>query len=282
MMNYFRPQSTEEALKLAQNPGMFFLAGGTDLILHMKDGIVKPNGLIDLGRIPDLQVIRQFEGCLEIGSMATFADLGRSELIREQAFALWQACQTMGSPQIRHQATLGGNLGNCSAAADGLSPLLALGAEVQLVSAKGEEKLPLAALLERSQLLESGTLIKGFVIPLHGWDSGFAKLGRRQALAIARLSAAIAVKRKDKVAVAVRVAFGAVGKRAFLSETLAQSLSGREMNDSWLEDAVKGSQTVIAESLGSRASAPYKRVAVGGVMRQALDFALGGGKIGGD
>lgn len=281
-MDYFRPLSIEEALGLAQQPGRLFLAGGTDLSLHMREGRINPLGLIDLGRIAELKEIRLEGEWLEIGSMTTFYDLGQSDLIRKQAKALWQACQTMGSPQIRHQATIGGNLGNCSPAADGLPPLLALGAEVELVSARGRERVLLADLLKRTPLLESGTLIKRFLIPLQGWDSGFAKLGRRQALAIARLSTAFALKRQDGVALEVRAAFGAVGRRAFLSEPLAQSLSGRVLNESWLEDAVKGSQKAVAEALGSRASAPYKRVAVGGVVRQALKTMLGGGNHDGD
>lgn len=281
-MDYFRPLSIEEALELAQQPGRRFLAGGTDLSLHMREGKINPLGLIDLGRIAELKEIRLAGEWLEIGSMTTFSDLGESNLIRKEAKALWQACQTMGSPQIRHQATIGGNLGNCSPAADGLPPLLALGVEVELVSAQGGERVLLADLLQRSPLLEPGTLIKRFFIPLQGWDSGFAKLGRRQALAIARLSAAFALKKQDGVAAEVRVAFGAVGRRAFLSEPLAQSLSGRALNESWLEDAVQDAQKAVAEALGSRASAPYKRVAVGGVVRQALETILGGGNHDGD
>lgn len=268
-MKYFQPHSLEEALEI-QESDLAFLAGGTDLVLHMRTGKVKPAGLIDLGKIPALREIREVDGSLEIGSMATFSELGRSELVFNKAHALWQACQTMGSPQIRNQATLGGNLGNCSPAADGLPPLLALGAEVHLISNKGEEFLPLTTLLSRSPLLEQGTLIRGFRIPIHGWRSGFAKLGRRRALAIARLSVAVAVEVNGAQADNVRVALGAVGRRAFLSETLGQDLSGQELNSSWLEKGVIEVQRIVGEALGTRASAPYKRVAVSGVFREAL------------
>ena len=269
-MKYFQPHSVEDALEIAQTSEAAFLAGGTDLVLHMRTGKVQPSGIIDLGKISVLREIKITDGFLDIGSMATFAELGQNELVSQNAYALWQACQTMGSPQIRNQATLGGNLGNCSPAADGLPPLLALGAEVHLMTGEGEEVVPLSTLLSRNPLLERGTLIRGFRIPLQGQQSGFAKLGRRKALAIARLSVAVAVETNGTRVENVRVALGAVGRRAFVSEALSQELSGQELNEAWLEKGVLEVQRIVREALGTRASAPYKRVAVSGVFREAL------------
>ncbi|SDH41845.1 FAD binding domain-containing protein [Desulfosporosinus hippei] len=269
-MKYFQPQSVDEALEIAHTSEATFLAGGTDLVLHMRTGKVQPLGLIDLGKISVLREIKEIEGSLEIGSMATFAELGKSELVFRKAHALWQACQTMGSPQIRNQATIGGNLGNCSPAADGLPALLALGAEVCLSTKAGNEILPLESLLSRTPLLEQGALIRGFHIPMNGQKSGFAKLGRRKALAIARLSVAVSVQLNGSRTDNVRVALGAVGRRAFLSEALGQELSGQELNNELLEKGVIEVQRIVREALGTRASAPYKRVAVAGVFREAL------------
>ncbi len=274
-MEFFQPQNLTEAVERS-GLDTCFLAGGTDLVLQLREGKAKPQVLVDLSRVTELKYLTAAGGCLEIGSMLTFAELGGSELARAKANALWLACQSMGSPQIRNQATLGGNLANCSPAADGLPPLLALGALVRLVSRRGEETVPLAELLSRRPLLEVGTLIRGFRIPDQGWKSGFAKLGRRRALAIARLSVALAVEREGNQAKRVRVALGAVGERPFLSEALAEMLQGREMNEAWLEDAAAAAQQVVASALGSRASAPYKRVAVSGVMREAWASLAGG------
>ncbi|SHH96982.1 FAD binding domain-containing protein [Desulfosporosinus lacus] len=269
-MKYFQPYSVEEAIEIAHASESTFLAGGTDLVLHMRTGKAQPSGLIDLGKISVLREIKEVDGFIEIGSMATFAELGNSELVAQNAYALWQACQSMGSPQIRNQATLGGNLGNCSPAADGLPPLLALGAEVHLISQEGEEFVPLSTLLSRTPLLGQNTLIRGFRIPITGWQSGFSKLGRRRALAIARLSVAVAVEINGTRVENVRVALGAVGRRAFLSESLGRELSGLELNGAWLEKGVLEVQQIVREALGARASAPYKRTAVSGVFREAL------------
>lgn len=269
-MKYYKPKSVREAVEIAQTSEADFLAGGTDLVLHMQTGKIQPIALIDLRMIPELKVIRESDGFIEIGSMTTFAEMEQNQLINKNAYALWLACQTMGSPQIRNQATLGGNLGNCSPAADGLPPLLALGTEVHLISSNGSELVPLENLLTRSPLYAKDTLIQGFRIPLKGLKSGFAKLGRRRALAIARLNVAVAVEMNGDIATQVRVALGAVGRRAFLSESLAQELSGQKINEAWIEKGIEQVQLVVREALGARASAPYKRVAVAGVFREAL------------
>jgi len=269
-MKYYQPRSVSEAVDLARTSEATFLAGGTDLVLHMQTGKAQPNTLIDLGKISELREIKETDGYVEIGSMATFAEIGQNNLVSQNAFALWQACQTMGSPQIRNKATLGGNLGNCSPAADGLPPLLALGADVHLLSRTGEELIPLASLLSRTPLMPQDTLIRGFRIPLRGLQSGFSKLGRRQALAIARLSVAVAIEVEGGQVGKVSVALGAVGRRAFLSEVLALALSGQELNEAWFEKGIEVVQRVVREALGERASAPYKRVAVSGVFREAV------------
>ena len=268
-MKFFQPRTVSEAVSMAQIPGMAFLAGGTDLVLSIREGKTRPDGLIDLSGLPDLREISVRDDALRIGSMATFRDLSDSSPVKEHARALWLACQTMGSPQIRNQATIGGNLGNCSPAADGLPPLLALGAQVHLIDAAGEETLALAELLKQWPLPPSA-LITGFSIPISGGLSGFSKLGRRQALAIARLSIAVTIQVQGLRAEEIRVAFGAVGKHAFLSDSLAIKLAGKEITEQWLEEAVQGAQSIVRDALGNRASAPYKRIAAGGVMRQAL------------
>ncbi len=269
-VKYYQPQSVSEAIETAELSEGMFLAGGTDLVLQMQRGKIQPGVLIDLGKIPELREIREANGYIEIGSMATFAEMGQCQLLAQKATALWLACQTMGSPQIRNQATLGGNLGNCSPAADGLPPLLALGADVELISRQGVTIVPLVDLLQQTPLFSTGTLIRGFRIPQKGWHSGFAKLGRREALAIARLSVAVAIEQVGPQVGNVRVALGAVGKRAFLSDSLALELKNREFNEDWLEKGIVEVQRVVREALGARASAPYKRVAVAGVFVRLL------------
>ena len=278
-MDYVKPLTALEALQAGQGKGACYLAGGTDLILQWRRQQIEPRTLVDLGGVQELKTFGREGRCVVIGSMVTFSELLRSDLVREEATALWLACQTMGSPAIRNQATLGGNLGNCSPAADALPALLALGAQVSLMSESGLETVDLAELLQRQPVLFPGTLIRDFRLPLNGWRSGFAKLGRRSALAIARISVAVSVKLDGQFVSAIRIALGAVGPRAFLAQDLADVLNNREINGEWFELAITGAQNVVREALGDRASAPYKRVAVGGVMREALAFLKAEGEV---
>lgn len=269
-MFYIRPRSIVEAVEAGEQPGVLFLAGGTDLILKIRQGQVQPRGLVDLQDVPGLHQIQVKGDRLEIGSMVTFALLLQNNTVEKEARALWLACRSMGAPQIRNQATLGGNLANCSPAADSLPALLALAAEAKLVTRSGETILPLAELLRHTPLWQPGTLLTGFRLPLNGRVSGFAKLGRRQALAIARLSVAVSLQEEKGRAIGVEVAFGAAGKRPFLSADLGEKLSGLALNSDFSAKACREAKEVVRQVLGERASAPYKREAVAGVMRAAL------------
>ncbi|CAA7602981.1 CO dehydrogenase flavoprotein C-terminal domain [Acididesulfobacillus acetoxydans] len=269
-MYYIRPQTLAKALEAGEEPGMLYLAGGTDLILKLRRREVQARGLVDLQAVAELRQIRAGGDWLEIGAMVSFADLLNNDTAAQEARALWLACSSMGAPQIRNQATLGGNLANCSPAADSLPALLVLQAQVRLLSRSGEVLLPLAEVLGRTPLWQPGTLLAGFRLPLRAGVSGFAKLGRRQALAIARLSAAVALREENGRACGVRVAFGAAGKRAFLSLDLAEELNGLVLDRGFTELACRQAKKVISRALGERASAPYKKEAVAGVVREAL------------
>ena len=281
-MEYARPENVVEAVSLGRIQGASFLAGGTDLVLQMRNGMIRPRLLVDLGRLDELAQITESDGWLEVGSMTTFAQLGGADLVKRHATALYQAGRVMGSPQIRHQATIGGNLGHCSPGADGLPPLLALGCWVRLQSPDGKEVLPLGELLQRRTLLAPGTLIRGFSIPLPGSGpmagygterrSGFAKVGKRRALAIADVSVAVAVSMAGGYVREAWVALGAAGERPHLNYGLADKLRGRRMDAAWLEMAVTGAKKAVADELGTHPLAPYKREAVGGAMREALKY----------
>lgn len=273
-MNCCRPETIEDAVSYASNPNAKFLAGGTDLVLQIRQGRVKPSLIIDLGHIKGLKLIEKDGDYLFVGSMVTFAQLEKNRLVCRHIPPLQNLCQTMGSPQIRNQATIGGNLGNCSPAADALPLLLAAETEVVIHSTRGAEIIPLNELLKTENLLSQGSLIVGFRIPDRDYLYGFAKLGRREAMAIARLNAAIGLKISysdhEPRAEKVNVAIGSVSRRTFISNEVAQALEGEKINHEWYEKLIFTAKNVVRTVLGDRASAPYKREAIAGVVNQAL------------
>ncbi|MEQ8822216.1 MAG: FAD binding domain-containing protein [Sumerlaeia bacterium] len=142
---FFRPTSLEEALALKAEwgPDLRPSAGCTDLLVKIRAGIMAPRAFLDLSHIEGLRSIRREESWLRLGATATARDCLQDPWIHERFPALWRACQWLGGPQMQHQATLGGNLGNASPAADTVPAIMAAGGEVVLRSESAERVLPL-------------------------------------------------------------------------------------------------------------------------------------------
>src|SRR6476659_159034 len=148
-MSVLNPTLLADALEaLAAQPTALVLAGGTDAMVEINMGHRRPSAVISVGRIPELRSWtydiaggNSRPARLRIGAGVTYAEI-ETEPLSTWVPALGQAARTVGSPQIRHAATLGGNVATCSPAGDGLPVLAALDADVHLVSASGSRKLP--------------------------------------------------------------------------------------------------------------------------------------------
>ncbi len=137
---YHRPRTLQEAVALlaAKGEGAKVLAGGHSLLPLMKFRLARPAALIDLGRIPELAGIREADGAIRIGPMATHASLAGSDLLRRRFTALSEAAGLIGDAQVRHRGTLGGGLAHADPAADYPAPVLAFEAEIRVVGPRGE------------------------------------------------------------------------------------------------------------------------------------------------
>ena len=143
MPEYYAPREIKEVLSLLemQGAGAILVAGGTDVLVAMRAGLLSPSAIIALHKIPELHGITINDGIIAMGAMTTFSAIAESSLIREQAFLLAQAANAVGSPQIRNRGTVGGNIVNASPAADTVPALMALDAKVKLVSVKGTREV---------------------------------------------------------------------------------------------------------------------------------------------
>src|SRR5712692_9087940 len=142
--NYLQPGSLEEALQMLQqlNGQARLVAGGTDVLVELQRGVKATRTLIDISAIHDLKYIRHEGEYLYLGALATHNDVIASSACVQYALPLAQACWEVGAPQIRTRATVAGNLITASPANDTITPLLALGAEVVLLSSTGERVVP--------------------------------------------------------------------------------------------------------------------------------------------
>ena len=185
--DYFKPKTLEEALTLLAKYGekAKLIAGGTDVIVMIKQKTMAPDVLISLQGIPGLDQIK-FNGSLSIGPMVTHRAIEKSEIIRKNFSALTDAVDDLGSIQIRNVATIGGNICTAAPSADTATPLLVLGTQVKIKNLKEERTVPIEEFFKGpgETVLKTGEMVKELLIPkpLPNTGSAYYKLQRRLAL----------------------------------------------------------------------------------------------------
>jgi xanthine dehydrogenase iron-sulfur cluster and FAD-binding subunit A len=201
--HYYQPSSLDQALQLLQQHAgsARIVAGGTDVLVELQRGVKPTTTLIDITRLHELKYVRHAGGMIQIGGLATHNDVIASDACVQYALPLAQACWEVGAPQIRTRATLAGNLITASPANDTITPLMALGAEVVLLSATGERTVPLRDFYTgfRKTVIQPVELLREIRLPaLQENQRGlFIKLGLRRAQAISVIDIAIVLTMGD-------------------------------------------------------------------------------------
>ncbi len=191
-MEFLRPGNWREALDMrAERPDALPIAGGTDVMVELNFDRRRPSAVIDLTRVPELAEWSPDDGWLQVGAGVTYARLIRELGDRLPGLAI--AARTVGSPQIRNRGTVGGNLGTASPAGDGLPPLLASDAEVEVASAAGVRRVPAREFCvgPKRTVLRPDELIAAFRVRPASGPQQFAKVGTRNAMVIAVASFAL-------------------------------------------------------------------------------------------
>jgi CO/xanthine dehydrogenase FAD-binding subunit len=202
--------SLAEALAArAESPDAVPVQGGTDLMVELTFRHRDPDVLLDLGRVPELKEWSRDGDTLRIGAGVTFTRLMRPPF-DTAAPALAEAARTVGSPQIRNRATIGGNLATASPAGDSLPPLVAGEAEVELASWRGSRRLPIGEFLvgPKRSALAADELVVAVHLPVARGPQTFMKIGPRNAMVISVASLAVVV---DEARGEVRAAWGSAG-----------------------------------------------------------------------
>lgn len=224
-MAVMTPTRLDDALEMAAgNPDAHLLSGGTDFMVEVNFNHRKPVDVISLARVDELRQWSQDRGAgtVIVGAGVVYAEMEKGPLSALLP-ALAEAARTVGSPQIRAAGTLGGNLGTCSPAGDGLPVLSALDATVELVSADGARRLSIHEFMVgvKRTARRPDEVIAAVTLPVLDGFQGYAKVGVRNAMVISAAGACLAVDRAGR---SVRLALGAVGPtivRADAAEALA-------------------------------------------------------------
>lgn len=272
-----KPSTIEEALRLKKSlTTSLFLAGGTDLILNIKKNEITTKYLIDLNVVDDLKIISENELYIEIGSMVTFSELRENLIIRKYLNSLVNCAETMGSPQIRNMATIGGNIINAGPAADGIPCIMALDG---ILTFKSLDKVRNIACVDyfknySAERIKENELLTKLSIPKKSILSGFYKLGKRNSLAIARLSTSIVLNIENDIIKDISISLGAVGRYPFRVEKTENLAKGK--NISWLFDneILTLLENEVVESIKGRKTMNFKKEAIKGVYKNALKRTL--------
>jgi CO/xanthine dehydrogenase FAD-binding subunit len=227
--HFFQPKSVAEATDfLAGHPRARMIAGGTDLIVKQRNGMLPGlTHLVDLNRLP-LKYIEFSGGHCRIGSLCTMTQIVEHPELGRKFPTLTKAAVQVGALQIRNQATIGGNTANASPAGDTIPALLSLAADIVLTGPNGTRTLALENFFTGpgKTVMETGELIEAFLLPDRTTIGSFRKLGERRAHAISKVSLALAIVRPGPEGIPiVRIAMGAVAPtviRCRRAETLLE------------------------------------------------------------
>jgi CO/xanthine dehydrogenase FAD-binding subunit len=278
--DYYVPKTLQEGCEFLwkEEGNAKIIAGGTDLVVGLRKGDLKPRYLIDITRIEELHPIREQNDFLSIGASVTHSQIVSSSLIQKSAKILAEAACQIGSPQIRNLGTIGGNIINASPAADTLPPLMVLDAMARVLSKEGERTIPLVQLfrgpyqthLKPNEILAE---IRFRKLPSDmGWS--FIRLARRNAMAIARMSVAVLLRKNKGCMEDVRISVGAVTPTPQRMSEGEALLEERPPDEAVLKKAsLKVSETMIRQS-GVRPSTSFKRPVVEALFLRAIRIAL--------
>ena len=237
------------------------LAGGTDLLVKMKSGVLQPEYIIYLKKVAALNFIRTSATGLEIGAVTTLQEIESHETIKTYYSALYEAVRSMAATAIKDMGTIGGNLGNASPAADTAPPLLVYGADLKLASQRGERLIPVEEFFlgPGKANLALDELITEVIIPHPGAVAGssFLKLGR-VAADIAKINVAVCLQRSGRTCAGCRIAFGSVAPTPIRVEEAEGILAGKEFNEELLTVAAAAGAAAIRPITDNRSTQEYR------------------------
>ncbi len=275
---YHSVASVGEALELLNQYGQRarIIAGGTDLLLELEHG-KRPNVdvMIDITRVKGLDDITQDGEIIRLGALVNHNHVVASELIRARALPLAQASWEVGAPQIRNRATIAGNLITGSSANDTITPLMALGASVVLVSIQGERTVPLSAFYTglRKNVMQANEMLIGVLVPMMRENERgiFLKLGLRRAQAISVVNVSVIVAQTEEGIVdRATVTLGSVAPTIIRVPSAEEVLIGKQLKEETIRHAARLAGSTPTPIDDIRSTAEYRSEMVKVLVARAL------------
>lgn len=275
MTNKFvKPLNLDEALKCISNNKYKIIAGGTDVIVKMRENKQSFSNLIDISSLNELKTIGVKDEYIKLGSLCTHGEIEKNEIVKVKIPILSKGCGLVGSTLVRNRGTLGGNIVNNSNCADSVPPLLILDARVNLSKYNSKRCVELKdffmncnnAIIDEDEILTSIE-----AKPLVGYKWDLVKVGRRKSLAISRITLAIAIKIKGDIVEDLRICPGAMlskPQRLWNTEGFSKGL---KLNMGNIEKIADKAVEEVIEVSGTRWSSEYKNLVLRGLIVRSID-----------
>ncbi len=279
---FLQPQSIDELTAMLSESGGRLVAGGTDVIPKMRHNLFSASTLVDLSRVDDLKFIHQEDGVIMIGACVTHQEIAESALLASVNPALVTASASVGCVQTRNRGTLGGNIANASPAADAVPALFVYDAQVHAHSSSGTREIPIVEFSDGpgNTVLGNDEFIHhiSFSRLSGAWGSAFQKMGKRNGMAIAVVSAATAIVLDESGTISdAKIALGSVAPTVVRSPKAESILIGQEPTPELVKKAAGACAADISPISDVRSTADYRRhaavVLAGRAIQQAVDQA---------
>jgi CO/xanthine dehydrogenase FAD-binding subunit len=277
---YSSPKTLKETLSLIEKFGAqgILIAGGTDLIPLLKLRFMTPRYVVDISKLSELDFIKSDGKLLRIGALTKHRTLERSTVVMQSAPILAEAASLIGSPLIRNMGTVGGNLVNASPCSDTSTPLLALGAQLQLVKSSGQRIVAIDDFFldVKKTVIQHDELLTEVQIPDRppGTGAAFVKVGRRMGNDLSVVSVAASINMQKGVCKAARIALGSVAPTPVRVRKAESSLVGKTLGAKEINEAAEISSQEIRPISDVRASAEYRREVSKEIVQMAINKAI--------
>ena len=280
-MRYEAPTTLDAAVALLVNErGLArVLAGGTDLLVQLRSGMVAPDFVLDVKRIAEMRQITAENGGFRVGAAVPSAELREHEELRRLWPGVVEAASLIGSTQIQGRATLAGNLCNASPAADSVPAMIAVGATAAIIGPKGRREVPVETIATAPgrTSLAKGELVASILLPARRARTGDAYLRfiPRTEMDIAVVGAAVSLTLgEDGRCTAARVVLGAVAPTALLVEDAAAALIGSTVDETALQRLADAASAACRPIDDKRGTKDFRITVAGVLARRAATKAL--------
>ena len=273
---YFAPRTEEELLARLKEmtEDSRFISGGTDLILKMNAGKIRPDALLYMGAMPEIRKIAERDGEVYVGAMADMTAISRDPLVARTCPALADAAQHVGSAQIRNKATVGGNVANASPAGDLTVPLWLMDARVHIAGPQGIRTATMEETvvgIEKTSLRHNEAILSfSYPVPQAQTYTAYRKLGSRSEVTISRVGLAVLVQMREGAVLRAKIVLGAVAATPVRALSAERLLEGGRLEPEAAEAAASALSDYILE-INQRPNRFYKAHASKGVLLDSLE-----------